>query len=627
MNIYARLSTVLLILVGLPVALSSAEELSQQRMQSLKAGDLEAAERIDRDIRYFASEELKGRGVGTPEIAQAAEFIAERFASLGLRTELIDSQPFQSLAVDSTTTIGDPAKNHVQIDRQGAAPLNLQLGKTFNPLALGSSGQVQAPLAFVGYGITALQAGYDDYAGLDVQGKIVIVLRKEPRLGDPNNPLGKTSPTPAAYFSTKMSAAIAHGAVGVIVVNDHASAIELGKQDDSNSEDALLEVTDAGNGSADKKLPTVCVSRAVIDGLLQQSMGRSLLDIEQSIDRDFRPISGLLPGVTASIQTDLQTDKVMARNVIAELPGSGSLAEETVIVGAHYDHVGMGGIGSLAPGTIAVHNGADDNASGTAALLEIARRLSQSQEPQRRRIVFIAFTGEERGLLGSAHYVRNPRFGLEQTVAMLNLDMVGRLKGNVLSIYGTGTAENFDAMVRQLNEQFQFSLDIDPSGYGPSDHQSFYEKSIPVLHFFTGLHNDYHRPSDDFDKINLIGLTRITDMVTEATREIATEPQRPVFQTTRRGKGIRKQKAAYLGVQLRMSDDRVTIVQVVPDGPAAQAGLMMGDALIQVGDQKITSIQTVLDYLARHAGGETLEFQVLRQGEPRSVKATLGEKK
>ncbi|QDV71406.1 Aminopeptidase YwaD precursor [Rosistilla carotiformis] len=627
MNIYARLSTVLLIFVGLPVALSSAEELSQQRMQSLQGSDLEAAERIDRDIRYFASEELKGRGVGTPEIAQAAEFIAKRFASLGLRTELIDSQPFQSLAVDSTITVGDPAKNHVQIDRQGAGPLNLQLGKTFNPLALGSSGQVQAPLAFVGYGITAPQANYDDYAGLDVQGKIVIVLRKEPRLGEPNNPLGKTSPTPAAYFSTKMSGAIAHGAVGVIVVNDHASAIELGKQDDSNTEDALLEVTDAGNGSADKKLPTVCVSRAVIDGLLQQSMGRSLLDIEQSIDRDFRPISGLLPGVTASIQTDLQTDKVMARNVIAELPGSGSLAEETVIVGAHYDHVGMGGIGSLAPGTIAVHNGADDNASGTAALLEIARQLSQSQEPQRRRIVFIAFTGEERGLLGSAHYVRNPRFGLEQTVAMLNLDMVGRLKGNVLSVYGTGTAENFDALIRQLNEKSQFSLDIDPSGYGPSDHQSFYEKDIPVLHFFTGLHNDYHRPSDDFDKINLIGLTRITDMVTEATREIATESQRPVFQTTRRGKGIRKQKTAFLGVQLRMSDDRVTIVQVVPDGPAAQAGLMVGDALIQAGDQNLTSIQTVLDYLAGHVGGETLEFQVLRQGQPRSVKAILGEKK
>lgn len=624
-NSFARSCFVLLIFVGFTDL--HGEELSSPTRQQSAAADLESAERLDRDIRFLASDDLKGRGVGTPEIAQAAEFIAQRFASLGLRIDLIDGQPFQSLAVDSDTDVGDPAKNRVRIARQGEAAEELVLGSTFNPLALGNSGQVDAALAFVGYGITAPQAGYDDYAGVDVSGKIVIVLRKEPRLGQPNNPLGKQSPTPAAYFSTKVTAAIAHGAVGMIVVNDHASAAEMAKEDASKSADALLEVTQAGNGAAGKRLPTVCVSRVVIDRLLRQSMGQALIDIEQTIDRDFRPQSGVLTGVTASLQTDLKSTEVLARNVIAELPGAGSLAEETVIVGAHYDHVGMGGIGSLAPGTIAVHNGADDNASGTAALLEIARRLSQSQAPQRRRIVFIAFTGEERGLLGSAHYVRNPRFGLDQTVAMLNLDMVGRLKGNVLSVYGTGTAAGFDAMIGQLNDDLKFSLDIDPSGYGPSDHQSFYEKQIPVLHFFTGLHNDYHRPSDDFDKINLIGLTRITDMVTQATRQIATEPLRPTYQSTRRGKGIREQKAAYLGVQLRMMDDRVTIVQVVPEGPAARAGLLVGDALLRVEDEDLPSIQSVLDHLAGCAGGDKLEFQVLRLGQPVRVKAILGEKK
>ncbi|MEZ6091004.1 MAG: M28 family peptidase [Pirellulaceae bacterium] len=625
MNILSRLATVVACVCFTP-AIGRPEEFKGNPKPS-ELHELSSVERLDRDIRFLASDERGGRGIGTDGLKESGDFIAQRFAELGLRTALFDDQPFQSLTVDTGTEIDDPTKNAVRITSGTNEALDLRLGETFNPLAIGASGIATAPLAFVGYGITAPQANYDDYAGLDVRGKIVIVLRKEPRVGQPNNPLGERSPTAAAYFSTKMLAAKTHGAAGVMIVNDRQTADQIQKTSEQLGKHAILQLDEAGRGEAEKTIPVVSVSRQIIDSLLTQSLGASLDEIERSIDADFRPRSGMLGGVSATIQTDLKSVDVTERNVIAELPGRGNLAEETVVVGAHYDHVGMGGIGSLAPGTVAVHNGADDNASGTAALLEIARKLSIPEDPNRRRIVFIAFTAEERGLLGSAHYVRNARFGLEQTVAMLNLDMVGRLKGNVLSVYGTGTADEFDGMIQRLNQTYQFDLDIDPSGYGPSDHQSFYEKNVPVLHFFTGLHNDYHRPSDDFDKINLNGLARITDMVSEAAHQIAIDPQRPQFQSTSRGKGIRKQKGAYLGVQLQMFEDRVQVTAVVPEGPAAQAGLQVGDILSRAGEKSLDSIDSVLNELSKRAGGEQLSFEVIRGEQVVRAEVTLGEKK
>lgn len=607
-------------------------------------GDKDASEetssdRIARDIQFLSSDALKGRAVGSEEIAKAGEMIAERFADLGLRTDLYDDKPFQYFTLETGIDVGEADKNTLRFTSEGGQPIELELGKSFNPLSLGASGSVSSELVFVGYGITAPTASYDEYANIDAKGKVVVILRKEPRSGQPNNPLGKNSPTASAYFSTKVLNAVTHGAAGILIVNDRNTVADLKAKANENEgelsseqqealEHSILKVGQAGRGRG-KKVPSMSVSRKVIDQLVQKAVGKTLLEIEEAIDRDFQPRSAVISGVRVEMSTDLKKSDVKARNVIAELPGTGSLAQETIVVGAHYDHVGMGGMGSLAPGTIAVHNGADDNASGTAALLEIARAVvekNRREQKDHRRVVFIAFTGEERGLLGSAHYVREPRFDLEKTVAMFNLDMVGRLKGNVLSVYGTGTATNFDSMIRELNKAHKFKLDIDPSGYGPSDHQSFYEKKIPVLHFFTGLHNDYHRPSDDFDKINLAGLVRITDIVTEVTHQAATSASPPQYQSTNRGKGIRTQKTGFLGVQLRMNGDQLTISSVVDNGPASQGGLQAGDVLLQANQTKLASIQDMLGTLANKSGGDKLEFTVLRGGREIKVTVTLGER-
>lgn len=226
-------------------------------------------------------------------------------------------------------------------------------------------------------------------------------------------------------------------------------------------------------------------------------------------------------------------------NTAGLLPGTDpALADQVLIIGGHHDHAGVGGPGAMGfPGEI--HNGADDNASGTVTMLEIARHFAAQEKKPLRRIVFMAFTGEERGLWGSAHYTRNPRFALKDTIAMYNLDMVGRLTNNKLKLQGTGTAAEFDALVEDLNKKYKFALEKDPTGFGPSDHTSFYRAKVPVLHIFTGLHSDYHRPSDDVDKLNLDGMRKIAQFVEEIVQWTLDQDARPEYKEIRRARGGR----------------------------------------------------------------------------------------
>jgi Zn-dependent M28 family amino/carboxypeptidase len=363
-------------------------------------------------------------------------------------------------------------------------------------------------------------------------------------------------------------------------------------------------------------VPVVSLSRPLADRLLRAAGWESVDSTQERIDRTAQPSSVLLRH-TVNLETRLTPSTVKSSNVVGVLDGKGPLAEQTVIVGAHYDHVGMGGFGSLAPGTIAVHNGADDNASGTAAMLSSVGRIQAhlADTASHRRIVFIAFTGEERGLLGSEYYVRHPPFPLESTVAMINLDMVGRLRDNDLTVYGTGTALEMDAIVDAANESTGFKLFKVPSGYGPSDHQSFYTQKIPVVFFFTGLHNDYHRPSDDFDKINFNGLTRITDITSGVAVDLATRLERPRYAATGRDASIRWQATAHLGVQLREAQDgRVMITGVTPGGAAEAAGILVGDKLEKFDDVEIRTIAEVLETIRSREAGDPLSVE-LRRGD------------
>jgi Zn-dependent M28 family amino/carboxypeptidase len=350
-------------------------------------------------------------------------------------------------------------------------------------------------------------------------------------------------------------------------------------------------------------------------------------ELELAIDAQTVPQSRILAGISVAGETQIVSSKTAVHNVVGLLPGRGALATEYVIIGAHYDHVGMGGVGSLAPGTIEVHNGADDNASGTSTLLEVARRLVEDSSEARRSIIFIAFTAEERGLLGSKYYVRHPRWPLEQTVAMLNMDMVGRLTDNNLTVYGTGTATQFNSLIDRANELCQLEIDKQAAGFGPSDHSSFYEVDIPVFHFFTGLHNDYHRPSDDFDKANVPGMARIAEFVTAVLKEVATLPERPTLikssVVAQIGRALQPRRVT-LGVRLESSSGNVLKVEgVLPDSPAQRAGIQAGDRIVALGEQKIESLAELQRMLANFQAGTTVMVEILRGGEQLRLSVTF----
>lgn len=310
------------------------------------------------------------------------------------------------------------------------------------------------------------------------------------------------------------------------------------------------------------------------------------------------------------------------------IDGEGPLADETVVVGAHYDHVGRGGQNSLAPGSSEIHNGADDNASGTATLIELARRFGQRarQKPLPRRVVFIAFTGEELGLLGSARYVKQPVFPLDKTVAMLNMDMVGRLKEDKLIVYGTKTSPHWEESLTQFNAGTHFKLIFKPEGFGPSDHSSFYAKKIPVLHFFTGEHADYHRPSDDWDKINVDGMSRVADLMEQVLVQTIETPARPEYVEVKGvGGPSRGGSRPYVGTIPEFGNEEpgYAISGVSPGGPGDKAGLKSGDRIVQLGSHKVKNLDEYDAALRKFAAGEEVDFVVVRDKQEVTVKVKL----
>ncbi len=318
------------------------------------------------------------------------------------------------------------------------------------------------------------------------------------------------------------------------------------------------------------------------------------------------------------------------KNIVGLLPGSGPLASEAVVIGAHYDHLGFGGMGSRDPdSTGVVHNGADDNASGTAALLETAHILSRKERESYRTLVFVAFTAEELGLIGSEHYATHPARPTELTRAMINLDMVGRLRNDSLLVFGTGSAQELPALLDSLNTDHGLVLSLTTDPWGGSDHSSFYARKIPVVHFFSNLHSDYHRTTDDWDKINAEGIERVARLAADLAWTLAIREERLAFldvprpaQTAGGGYG------AYLGTIPDMSESPggVRLTGVRAGSPAEQAGLQGGDVLVQLGEFEIKNLYDMTDALRAHKAGDVVQLVVTRDGERIEMTATLGKR-
>jgi hypothetical protein len=318
--------------------------------------------------------------------------------------------------------------------------------------------------------------------------------------------------------------------------------------------------------------------------------------------------------------------KIDAKNVIGVLEGEGPLADETIVIGAHYDHLGRGEPGSLDPGSHEIHHGADDNASGVAAILEIARQLAARDKKLPRRVVFIAFTGEERGLFGSAHYAKHPLYPLDKTIAMLNLDMVGRLSDDKLVVYGNGTAAEWDALLDGLSEKHPFKVTRHPEGYGPSDHSSFYAKQIPVLFFFTGTHREYHRPGDTFDTINVDGLRRVANLVTDAAVAIADTEARPTYkEVAGKSEFTKTGDRPYFGSIPDFSQEQpgYALMGVSKGGPAERAGIKGNDIIVRLGEYPIANLEDFDNALRKFKAGDRVIVLVKRGSEEQKFEVTL----
>jgi aminopeptidase YwaD len=549
-------------------------------------------DRIQKDVRYLASDTLEGRRTGTNGATEAARYIAKEFSRLKLKP--LTTGYRQKFPYVAGVTLGKT--NALVFGKDKLEP-----GTDWLPLGFSSSVKVDGILVFVGYGITASELNYNDYASANASGKIAIALQGTP---DGANPHGRF----ARFEGVRWKAVAARnaGAKGLIVVAR-----------ETNFKDDRLTKLAYDNMAGDAGLPVVIMSRQAADRLLALS-GSSLSQLEQSPTS--RPLTGEM-----SLTTDIVRNEVPAYNVIGMLEGSDPLLKkEVIIIGAHYDHLGRGGegSGSLSPTSGDIHHGADDNASGTAGVIELARLFTAQNPKPKRTIVFMAFGGEEEGLLGSNYYVNHPLLPLANTVAMINMDMIGRMKDRRLVIGGVGTAKEWrDIMTADTDKPFQLTLNED--GFGPSDHSSFYAKQIPVLFFWTGTHNDYHKPSDTFEKINYDDEALILKMVARIVNQLDTADKRLTYTTAKsdaapRTGGFR----VYLGTIPNYADsnDGLLIDGVRDDSPAAKAGLKAGDRIVKIGIREIKNVYDYTAALGEMKAGEEYVVEVVRGTEKLSLK-------
>jgi len=585
-------------------------------------------DRLRNNIMYLASDALEGRRTGTQGANDAAHYIAAEFNMLGLRPGMPGGgrtrgenrarylQPFPYV---SKVELGKG--NMLVLNGHPVDGIGTRVGEDWMPLGFSSNGSVPASeMVFAGYGISSAELKYDDYAVSNVRDRIVIVFTGTP---DGDNPHGQF--VQAGQVRFKVAAARAAGARALLII---ASEEKL-----ADERLAWLAYDNAGEAG----IPVIVISR----GLAKSILSVELTELQKAADVRIAagsPLRQPSKGFSLGLTVNVNRIESPSFNVVGILTGSDpKLKNEAIVIGAHYDHLGLGGEGSLAPREGEIHHGADDNASGTAGVLELARMLTQGPRP-RRTIVFIAFSGEEEGLIGSNYYVNHPVVPLANTVAMINMDMIGRLKDQKLSIGGVGTAQEWKDEIKRTQDSFTapqtipasagnhstnatvspFALTLNEDGYGPSDHSSFYSKQIPVLFFWTGTHNDYHKPSDTAEKINYQGEARIVSFVANIIRDVDKSEKRPTYTVAKsesqgRSTGFR----VYLGTIPNYADsnDGLLLDGVRDDSPAAKAGIKAGDKIVKLSGRDVKNVYDYTYALGEMKAGEEYEVELMRGGQ------------
>ncbi len=567
--------------------------------------DPAALERVTYDIRYLASDELGGREPGTEGIEKAAKHIEKVYKEIGLNTLKNGTyrQDFEvrkglKLDTDITSMKFVGAEDDKKV-------IELELGKDFMPQATTKKFEFDSEVVFVGYGINAEEKlNYNEYKDVDVEGKIVIVIRREPQQNDEDSVFDGTDVSVHSYIRTKTRAARRAGAVGMILVNDSVNA--------PNDEKDTLEDTNRFGGT----FPFIQIKRRVLEKALAESpildsdgkKLKTLAEIEQHIDQTLSPLSQTMSGWKVAVTSSGIRNMAKTSNIVGIIEGEGPNADETIVIGGHYDHLGMGGFGSRS-NRREIHNGADDNATGTAAVMELARRFAKRDKKPSRRLVFICFSAEEMGLLGAYHYVSEPSYELEKTNAMVNFDMIGWLRNDKVTVFNANSAKEFDSLLDRANNEMGMDV-LKSSGFGGSDHLPFYQKEIPVMFIHTGLTSTYHTPEDDFETIDCEGAVRVIDYSEKVVDELLALDTKPTFQSANQSRRSR------LRMGWSVDDDienGVQITRISASSIAEKNKFQVGDVITEVAAEKVDK-RRQLNLIIRANTGKTVMFK-LKRGE------------
>jgi aminopeptidase YwaD len=590
---------------------------------ALFAAEFKSNEYLDY-VKYLASAEMKGRATGSPELERAADFIAGEFRSMGLKP-IHGKSYFQDFEVTTSARLG-PGNQFSYTSKHHKTTLKPQ--QDFVPMNLSTAGRVSGSIVFAGYGITAPEYHYDDYAGIDVKDKIVLLLRHEPQEADEKSVFDGKSYTAHSQIAAKATNAKIHGAKAVLLVNDQAA-----HPTDSDKLDKFGSTVGPANAGIEFAQVTLEVANQWL-----ALAGKDLSKIEADIDKTLHPESFALPdSLELDLHVDVRREVETVHNVGGYLPGD---TPEYIVIGAHYDHLGLGEQYSLAPSMAGtVHPGADDNASGTAGVMELARWFSQNPK-HKRGFLFLTFAGEELGLLGSGWYADHPELPLQNAVAMINMDMIGRLRDRKVYLSGVGTGSTFAGIVKDANAKHGFEVDLsEKAGYGSSDHTSFTTHSVPILFFFSGLHSDYHKPSDTWDKIDAPQAVKLLAFIADIADRLSEDQARPQLvriappQEPGGSDPHKSGKVSGYGPDFGSIPDftelpnGVRFADIRPSSPAAKAGLKAGDILTEFDGKPIQNLYDFTYALRAKKPGQEVLVKVIRGDQTIEAKVLLTERR
>jgi hypothetical protein len=574
---------------------------------------------VQKTIEYLASDALEGRRAGTHGADLAANFIRGTFAQLHLRPLPGLNGYYQPFSLTTSIGLGGGCS-------LACGDEKYELGKDYAVSSVSSEGAFDAPVVFVGYGVSDAEKQYDDYAGVDVKGKVVLALRFEPENDQGESRFSDNGWSPDVSLVRKARLAIAHGAVAFILVNPPNHHLD----------DLLMPYSLAPGATVESVgIPFLQVHQSVADGWLKEAGLPNLKSLQGRIDESVKPDSLELPRVRIAGKVAIDRNVHTVNNVLGLLPGKGPHADQYILIGAHYDHLGHGGQGSLAPWSHAIFPGADDNASGTAAMLKLAEEFSHRPPPDR-SIIFAGWVAEEEGLIGSEYFVTHSPINLGKLVAIMNLDMVGRVRNQTLYTGGEGTAPEWQKILDDADEDSPLQLrSIGKGGLGPSDHMSFALKKIPVLFLFSGLHMDYHRPGDKAYKINYLGVREVVELaqrIVIAMEDMPKEQYVSTYDSSGMSLGAPAESKVMLGVVPDYSPKSAAIKGVRITGttagsPAAKAGLKAGDIVVRYNGEPVDTLMQLADELAKGAPGEKITLGILRDNIPLEIHAVLAARK